>query len=153
MGQNGSAGGKENRHFDELQDYPSHGFYPLWSLFTVNLKNEQNLLYRHRETYLLLPHSPRHLFCSIFFIFNEWVMKQKFSPKDPSLAERNCSIFFTFSCFLGRYPQCVHQRTNIFRRSLPRRVFGPDDWAWPWTGGKNGKFCSIDFWKCIFPWQ
>ena len=29
-------------------------------------------------------------------------MKQKFSPKDPSLAEKNCSVFFTFG-----YPQCV----------------------------------------------
>lgn len=29
-------------------------------------------------------------------------MKQKFSPKDPSLAGKNCTMFFTF-----RYPQCV----------------------------------------------
>lgn len=29
-------------------------------------------------------------------------MKQKFSPKEPSLAEKNCGVFFTF-----RYPQSV----------------------------------------------
>ena len=101
MGQNGSARDKENRRFNELQDYSSHVF----------ILSEVSFIYTRRMNKTLsvqmnpctFPSQPPPFVCSVYFIFNEYV-NQKFSPNRLFSNGKLCHIFFTLSCHFVEKP-------------------------------------------------
>lgn len=103
------------------------------------------------------PTRPPLLELPVFWFLMDEYVKKKFSPNRPFSSRKKIVTLSSHSAaILGRHPQCVHQGTNRFRRSLSRR--GRKTRALDLVTGSglekgegNCKFCSIDFWKCISP--